>query len=473
MKKELMRFRTWPVAALGLGGLLVLVVVSILAASNRAQAIYTQLDELNSHHRDVENKLRRLRSDVHLSGIFMRDYLLDPERARASEYRERLAEFRRNNVATVAELRSLIGGRTDQDDRISGLESKLDDYWQAFDPLFDWTPSEKILLSAGFLRREVLPRREAVLAIASEVEELNNANHGVQRGEVTRQYADFRSELHRLLWGSILLGLVVAVTAVSRLRVLERRSEKERAVAEEAERQMRELSQQLVATQEEERKKLSRELHDHVGQMLTALRMELGRIDRLRSADERNTDGRVAGAVAESRELVDNMVRTVRDLALGLRPSMLDDLGLQPALEWHVRDFGRRYGVPLELDMEGDFDRLGEQHRLCVYRAVQEALTNCIRHARASRIHVRVTDDIDGITVAVRDDGAGIDPVKRGAGLGLRGIEERVRELRGVMHIRSAPGAGTTLTIRLPLPPRDAEIKPVVNDEVIRARVAG
>ena len=110
---------------------------------------------------------------------------------------------------------------------------------------------------------------------------------------------------------------------------------------------MRQLSQQLVATQEEERKNLSRELHDHVGQMLTALRMELGRIDRAARPGRRR---RVAAAVAECRQLVDNMVRTVRDLALGLRPSMLDDFGLQPALEWHVRDFARRYGVAVDAD---------------------------------------------------------------------------------------------------------------------------
>ncbi len=179
--------------------------------------------------------------------------------------------------------RSRLAGLATKSD-IASLEAKLDEYWQAFDPLFDWTLVEKISQSASFLRREVLPRREAVLAIAMEIEDLNNANHAVQRAEVTRRHEAFRSELRRLIWGSLFLGLVVALTAVIRLRVLERRSENERAVAEEAEHLMRQLSHQLVATQEEERKNLSRELHDHVGQMLTALRMELGRIDRLRSS---------------------------------------------------------------------------------------------------------------------------------------------------------------------------------------------
>ncbi len=456
-----MRFRTWPVAALGLGGLLLLVVVSVLTASNRAQEIYAQLDQLNTNHRNLETKLRQLRSDVHLSGIYIRDYLLDPQRERAPIYRQRLAELRQSNVATVDELRTLARGRSDNEERISSLDAKLDDYWQAFDPLFDWTLVEKISQSASFLRREVLPRREAVMAIASEIEELNNANHAIQRAEVTRRQEEFRTELHRLIWGSLLLGLVVTLTAVIRLRVLERRSENERAVAEEAEHLMRQLSQQLVATQEEERKNLSRELHDHVGQMLTALRMELGRIDRLRSSG----DTRVAGAVAESRQLVDNMVRTVRDLALGLRPSMLDDFGLQPALEWHVRDFSRRFGVPVELTVDGDFDLLPEQHRTCVYRSVQEALTNCVRHARASSIAVSVSRLADGLAVTVTDDGVGFNPAQRAGGLGLRGIEERVRDLHGVMTIRSAPGAGTTLTMKVPL--SDEHV------EVTHARAAG
>jgi len=454
------RFRTWPVAALGLGSLLLLVVVSVLAASNRAKEIYGQLEQLALHHRTVDAKFRRLRSDVHLSGIFMRDYLLDSERAHAPEYRQRLSEFRRNNLATLAELRALTGGNTLHEDRMRSLHAKLDEYWRAFEPVFDWTPAEKISRSAAFLRREVLPRREAVLTIASEIEGLNDAHLAAQRAEVSHRHAVFRSDLDKLLWRSLLLGLAVAMVSVFRLRVLERRFEEQRAVSENAERRMRQLSQQLVAAQEEERRKLSRELHDHVGQTLTALRMELGRIDRLSAA----SDGPVALALAESRQLVDTMVRTVRDLALGLRPSMLDDFGLQPALEWHVRDFTRRYGVEVALCVNGDFDQLSEQHRTCVYRVVQEALTNCIRHAHADRIDVSVGRDGAQLDLSISDNGIGFDPDERG-GFGLRGIEERVRELNGTMSIRSAAGAGTSVSITLMLPP--------VTEEADLARIAG
>jgi signal transduction histidine kinase len=424
-----------------------LIVVSMLASSRRAQDIYAELDQLNNYHHDVDIKLRRLRSDVNLSGIFVRDYLLDIARERGPEYRARIGEFRQNNMATVTELRALPKA---DDAQITSLQAKLDEYWETFDPLLDWTPTEKFLRSAAFLRREVVPRREAVLAIAQEIEELNNANVAAQRAEVARRYEAFRADLHRLLWVSVLLGLSVALIVVYRLRVLERRSEEQRSTAADAERQLRQLSQQLVATQEEERKNLSRELHDHVAQVLTALRMELGRIERTSPQD----GDAIAAAVAECKRLVDNIFRTVRDLALGLRPSMLDDFGLQPALEWHVRDFRGRSGLNVELTTEGSFDSLPDRYRICVYRAVQEALTNCARHSRAQSIRIQVSADADQLNVLVADDGIGLDPHRRRTGLGLRGIEERVKELRGVMTIKGEAGRGTVIAIRLPMPAR-------------------
>jgi signal transduction histidine kinase len=451
------RFRTWPVAAIGLGSLLLLIVVSMLTLSRKAQDIYTELDQLNTHHNNVDVKLRRLRSDVNLSGIFVRDYLLDVARDHAPEYRERLEEFRRTNLATAGELRLLDPIHTD---RVENLVTQLDEYWATFEPLFDWTSNEKIFRSASFLRQEVVPRREAILEIARDIEELNNANLAAQRAEVARQQNAFRTDLRWLLWQTVLLGAVVAVIAVFRLRLLERRSEEQRSLAEDAERQMRLLSQRLVAAQEDERKNLSRELHDHVGQVLTALRMELGRIERTMPAAARGS-----GAVVECRRLVDQMFRTVRDLALGLRPSMLDDLGLQPALEWHVRDFIQRYHVKVDLSVAGDLDLLPDGHRTCVYRAIQEALTNCVRHARAQSIQITVTGRGDQVAVAISDDGVGFEPGRRREGLGLRGIEERVKELNGSLTVSSIPSGGTTLSIQLPVP--------VAGTEVPLARAAG
>jgi signal transduction histidine kinase len=441
---RVMKLPTWPLAAAALGGLLLLVALSVLTLSRKAQDIYTELDQLNTHHRNVETTLRRLRADVHLSGIYIRDYLLDNARENAPEYRRHLEELRARNLESLQKLQT--GVRAEDRARVVGLEKNLNEYWQTFDPLFDWTVVEKIMNSARFLRREVLPRREAVLMLAEEIEQLNNTNLTAQRAEVTKRQEQFRSALHSLLWQSLLLGLVVALTAVARLRAVERRSDIQRTRAETAESQMRHLSQQLVATQEEERRKLSRELHDHVGQMLTALRLEVGRLERTRAAP----DGRFAQAVAECKSLVETMLRTVRDLALGLRPSMLDDLGLQPALEWLVRDFRRRDSLRVAIEVTGDLSHLPDHVRTCVYRIVQEALTNCVRHAKAGQVQVSVRLEAHQLEVTIVDDGVGFDPAVRPQGLGLLGIEERVRELQGAFTIQTAPGQGTRLTVTLP-----------------------
>jgi signal transduction histidine kinase len=313
--------------------------------------------------------------------------------------------------------------------------------------VFDWTPSEKASLSAEFLQSEVVPRREKVMTIAYEIEALNEANLTAERAKLAQQHEAFRAGARGLLLQSVLLGLVVALVSVFRLRSLERRSEEQRKVTEEAERQMRLLSQRLVATQEEERRKLSRELHDHVAQVLTALRMEIGRIDRARAP----SDTRLGASVVECRQLVDRMFHTVRELALGLRPSMLDDLGLEPALGWQVRDFVNRYNVGVDLRLEGDLDALPDRLRTCIYRIVQEALTNCIRHANARSVVVAVTRAEDHLDASVSDDGVGFRPDAPREGLGLRGIEERVKELGGALSIRSASGQGTVLAVRLPL----------------------
>jgi signal transduction histidine kinase len=452
-----MRFKTWPVAALGLGALLLLIVGSMLTLSRKAQEIYAELDQLNAYHRDVDTKLRRLRSDVNLSGIFVRDYLLDVARERATDYRTRLTEFRTINMATLNELRAVTADPV----QVESLQDALDSYWMTFDPLFDWTTAEKVIRSAAFLRREVVPRREAVLGIAQQIEELNNSNVTAQRAEVNRRQAAFSAELRRLLWMSGLLGFAVAAIVAVRLRVLERRSEAQRAGALDAERQLRQLSQQIVATQEAERKNLSRELHDHVAQVLTGLRLALGRIERTSA----RADADAVSAVAECRRLVDEIFGTVRDLSLGLRPSMLDDFGLEPALEWHVRDFSRRSGLAVDLHIEGAFAHLPDRYRICIYRAVQEALTNCARHAKATRADVTVAADAQSVLVVVQDDGVGLDPQRRHTGLGLRGIDERVKELEGVLTIRGQDGGGTALAIRLPAPSGQ--------EEAALARVAG
>jgi signal transduction histidine kinase len=140
-------------------------------------------------------------------------------------------------------------------------------------------------------------------------------------------------------------------------------------------------------------------------------------------------------------------------MALLLRPSMLDDFGLLPALEWQAREIGRRTGLRVQVSSEM-CGELPEEHKTCVYRVVQEALNNCAQHAQASAVQVCVRQEAGQILVTVQDDGSGFDP-ERVRGLGLLGMEERARHLGGTFQIHSRPGRGALLSVTLPR--RDVE----------------
>jgi signal transduction histidine kinase len=198
--------------------------------------------------------------------------------------------------------------------------------------------------------------------------------------------------------------------------------------------------------QEEERKAISRELHDEVGQILTGLRMELGTLS------SHYTDEGFRERLESVKRLAEEALRSVRNLALLVRPSMLDDLGLEPALRWQIKEFSRRYGIPVALAIEGQLDSLPEALRICVYRAIQEALTNCSKHADASRVTVTVSHERDRVSATVQDNGRGFDKRHlQTRGLGLVGMSERVRALQGVITVSSELGRGTLISLEVPL----------------------
>jgi len=182
-----------------------------------------------------------------------------------------------------------------------------------------------------------------------------------------------------------------------------------------------------------------------------------------------NLDGRHAQKdpifyqrLLETKRLAEQSLRTVKNLAMVLRPSMLDDLGLSPALRWQVKEFTRHSDVPVELSVTEDVDTLSDELRTCIYRVVQEALTNAGRHAHAKNNTVTIGRNEQKVTVAIEDDGIGIgrDAI-RVRGLGLRGMEERVRELNGTFEIKSRPAAGTRILIRLPVTEKLNELSSV------------
>lgn len=440
-----MRLRTWPTVVGGLGCLLLLILVSSEAIRRKAREVYEQSDQVNTIHRNIAVKLQGLRGDIHLSGIFVRDYLLDNSHLTGPSYRNRLIELRQTTRKTLEELHDAVSPT--ERERVERLRANVEDYWETFDPLFDWTPNQKMFLSATFLRTRVLPRRDAVLELTRDIEAFNNDNMLRQRALVATRELELRQIFARMLWITMGMGIVIALGAGWRFHIVESRAEEQFRRLEEAESEMRRLSQLTVRAQEEERKQLSRELHDQVGQMLTALRMEVGHTERSRFSDTA-----FAAHTAECKTIIDTIVGTVRDLSMGLRPSMLDDIGLGPALQWLARDHSRRFNYPVNVNLEGELDTLPEPYRTCTYRVVQEALTNCARHAKATRVDVSVSGGPTWLRLWIRDNGIGMRTAGNPKqGLGLLGIQERVRELKGTMSLFSEPGNGTSLRVEMPL----------------------
>jgi PAS domain S-box-containing protein len=230
----------------------------------------------------------------------------------------------------------------------------------------------------------------------------------------------------------------------------------ERVQAEErvlvANERLRALSRQLVEAQEAERRHIARELHDEVGQALTGLNLLLGMSPRAPA-------GTVETRLGEARALVEELMEKVDELSLDLRPAMLDDLGLLPALLWHFERYTAQTGVRVNLEHSGLERRFEAELETALYRVVQEALTNVARHARVNEVTVRLWANQHVLSVQVADQGAGFDPQAapgEQVTIGLSGMYERAALLGGQLMVESGPGLGAFITAEWPLDGEDS-----------------
>jgi signal transduction histidine kinase len=243
---------------------------------------------------------------------------------------------------------------------------------------------------------------------------------------------------------SLVVGAAVAITAAVGL-------ERVRAGLARRQRELTDLSARLMSVHEEERQRLSRELHDELGQSLTAVLSYLWLIER--QVPESTPELR--SRVGEARRLASGTLAQIRELSQRLRPSVLDDYGLVPSLEAHVKAFGDRQEIVTTFHAAELPARLSADVETAVFRITQEALGNVARHARARHVHVSLGVEGRELTLEVHDDGIGVEAARAngspGAGMGLIGIRERVRALGGRLSLTSEHGA--RLEVRLPLPP--------------------
>lgn len=439
------KIRIWPILAIGFSAVLVLVALSGWLIFVRANASYTGISELRDVEHQTEEALTSLRSDIAISAILIRDCLLDPSSS-VDSTRAELDRLRAQTGTDISRLQKLIPEQ--QVHKLSALHQKVDAYWQSLDPIFHAQNRMRSQLSFSLLKGEVLPRRQAALSVLTEVEQLNAAAIGQRRQEIEGRHAGFALYVERMVAVTLMMAIVVASTSLFRIYNLEQVANRQHQQVQSAEEELRRLSQQLVRAQEEERRALSRDLHDQVGQVLTALRISLGNFELL--AEE--SGSRVSEELGFAKRLLAQALRATRDLAMGLRPAMLDDLGLEAALDWHVRQQAKVCGAPIALEIDGPLEQMSEGQRTCVYRIVQEALNNAAKHSRATNITVRISCVAGEIAVDIKDDGVGFENSDaKPHGLGLLGLRERVGELGGSLNVDSSSARGTSLSARFPL----------------------
>ncbi|MBV8845731.1 MAG: histidine kinase [Bryobacterales bacterium] len=447
----------------GFGGLLLL----MLLAAIYALVVLRQVRSSDTHVRDLylrrANALDLVRTGIYQSALVMRAYLLARDEHEAAF---QLAIWNQAREGTDQALKDCMAVLDTADTAaVRALQAEVQDYWRLLEYVTTVPEKDRRVRGAEYLTSEVVRRRGQTLDLLDRIDQMNAREMAYGDAQLNKTYNQLRWRLALMLGATIAAGMLLAVFTAQRILRLENELTERYGEGVRARQELQELSARLVSAQEQERRAISRELHDEVGQSLSALLMEAG-----------NAAARVPPESVEVRRHVDSIkklaeasVNVIRNMTLLLRPSMLDDFGLIPALEWQAREVSKRTGLRVHVSARESAGDLPDEHKTCIYRVVQEALHNCARHSHARSVRVVVDQLPAKIVLTVDDDGRGFDSL-RVRGLGLVGMEERVHHLGGTFRIRSELGAGTKLTVELPLAgARDAAAPPRIVERATAA----
>ena len=296
---------------------------------------YLQRDEL----------LNRLRAALYRSGIDLRDYLMHTDPERAEQRRSEILQSQQEIDAALRQYRRDLP--PEEAGPVDELQRDVAGYFELITPVLMWNAETRGVQGNDFLRTQVFPKNQQMLRLSERIRQMDSRQLAAGVASVAGVFAGFRSEVILIAGLIILLGAGLAALSIGRVQALERESEQQLHEVERARQELHRLSARLVAAQEEERRNLSRELHDQIGQSMSALLVELGNLDSvLPPGDAAHQQLQRVKGLAESN------VKLVRNMALLLRPSMLDDLGLVPALKWQAREVARRTGIKVRVDAE-------------------------------------------------------------------------------------------------------------------------
>jgi signal transduction histidine kinase len=394
--------------------------------STRNQALQTVLVCFHVYDEQLEQFLL---TDVVVANVPTRENIAD----KSSEVQSALRHYPQDSGS---EERSLL---TQINQAVNAEEA-------AFETTQSWHSGERKRLASIFIEEKIIPTRAQVMTLATAVSHLNHERLTSENQVVTDQFLSLQTRLSRMVFLTLLAGAVLSLAAGYYILRLEQNGRKRYLALVQSRQELEGLSKRLVDVQEAERRSISRELHDEVGQTLGAVLVELGQLSNLISPG----DTIVKDQIARIKNAAESAVRSIRDMALLLRPPMLDDLGLIPALEWQARETSRRSDMEVEVEAGELPGNLADELKTGIYRLVQEALQNAATHAHAKTAKVSIKHEGNNVDVQIADDGIGFQP-ERTRGMGILGMEERVRQLGGTFALHSSPRKGTTVHAVLPL----------------------
>jgi len=431
---------------IGFGGLLLLMAAAGLRAISFLYQVEIRQEQIRRDFVERDRVLEKLRSEIYLSGTYVRDFLMDTDESRSEAHRQAFFDTKQQIQEAVSNFRRLAVRNARSS--FAEFERQLNSYLTTLTPVLDWSVAERRQLGPQFVREQVLPRRMDVISLAERLQQVSERQLEDSSEEIAQLFASFRRRLMLMFLLVLAVGAALAGVTLWRILDLERKSQSQFEEVLRTRRELQHLSAELISAQEAERKRIARELHDQVGQTIWAMMLGLS---SLRSALEKNDPAEAERHLESVHRMAENTAALVRNISLLLRPSMLDDLGLIPALHWLVREVSRTSSLQVELAAPETELVLPEDHKTCIYRVVQETLRNVARHAAASRVKITIEQEKNSIRTTMQDDGRGFKPEME-KGVGILGMEERVARLGGKLAIDSRPGRGTTVVCELPLP---------------------
>ena len=421
--------------------------------TGRVADVERQASQVNVRYMLAQELLATVRSQMLLTSVYVRDALLDPEPTASPTYVRQIEATYESIDAALEKYVPILDSALERE-RVDRLRSQIGEFRSETLQVLK-TDSSRWPLEARNLLRRVMPKREAAIRVSDEVQALNRVAFVQQQAAMAKMHGVIQDQVWIRLGIALGLSFGIALLASTYAGRLERRLREQREKEVQHAAELQKLSARLVEAQEEERRRIARELHDEVGQLLSAVKVEL-------ALAQRRIQG-LSGSPAileDAHALADTALHTVRDLSHLLHPAVLDDLGLAAALNSYTGEFGRRHGIAIDFSCKAMEERLPPDVEAAAYRIVQEALTNVARHAKADSCSVHVERAAARLVLTIADDGAGFDVSEvdrqKPRGLGLVGIRERAAQLHGTVTIESAPLAGTRLVVRLPTPLRES-----------------